>query len=484
MAKCKHYKICGREADESSDEELCILHSKNLDKDRDDFRQALEDHRTRKSCDFSYFVFPEYTGFRKTKFTEWASFFHVKFAESADFEDAKFFEGVSFSHAKFPEGAKFFATEFKKLTNFADAKFGKETDFSGDADFRVAKFEGRVSFADASFNGPSRFGDAEFMMEADFYNATFEHLGAFARVTFSGITDFSCATFEKGAEFSRARFLSRTLFASNQAKGLTIPSFSGVEVDFREAIIAPLDALIIRDADLRKCGFLGTDLRKAEITGATWPKITVRSFGITISTRNGVYDEIVLPKSESRLLTFLRSFSLFRTYQRRDETTNKTDTQPWPHVERLYRELKQNYEERRDYERARDFHYGEKEMRWKNPETSRGLWFWLTLYKWVSGYGERWWPPLVCALVVFGVCTAGYLWFGLSIQGSLTTLNWTSGWSDWFRVADYSFRVMTLLKPAELTPVGCARYVNTFQSVAGPILFGLFALALRQRLRR
>jgi hypothetical protein len=79
----------------------------------------------------------------------------------------------------------------------------------------------------------------------------------------------------------------------------------------------------------------------------------------------------------------------------------------WDHIERLYRELKQNHEDRRDYERAGDFHYGEKEMRRKNPDTPFLLKCLLTLYGAVSGYGERYIRPLVWAFVLLAVCTFG-----------------------------------------------------------------------------
>jgi hypothetical protein len=62
-------------------------------------------------------------------------------------------------------------------------------------------------------------------------------------------------------------------------------------------------------------------------------------------------------------------------------------------------------------------------------------------------------------------------------------LAWASGW-DWLQGAYYSFRVMTLLKPDDWVPVGSAHVINTFQALLGPLFLGLFALALRQRLKR
>jgi len=146
--------------------------------------------------------------------------------------------------------------------------------------------------------------------------------------------------------------------------------------------------------------------------------------------------------------------------------------------------LKQNYEYRRDYKRASDFHYGEKEMRRKNRRDTRpSLRFFLTLYWLVSGYGERYLPPVIWAFALLLASTAGYLWWGLRPKDSGAQLALTSSW-DWLRGLFYSFRVMTLLKPDDFVPIGYAKGVNAIQSLLGPLFLGLFALAVRQRLKR
>jgi hypothetical protein len=92
--------------------------------------------------------------------------------------------------------------------------------------------------------------------------------------------------------------------------------------------------------------------------------------------------------------------------------------------------------------------------------------------------------------VLFAVSTVGYMRWGLCppASGAKYTcsgakLAWANGW-DWLQGAYYSFRVMTFLKPDDLVPVGCAHVINTFQTLLGPLFLGLFALALRQRLKR
>jgi hypothetical protein len=207
-------------------------------------------------------------------------------------------------------------------------------------------------------------------------------------------------------------------------------------------------------ADLTKCRFLDTDLRKVQLVSIEWPQK---------GRRMAIYDDSASGKSEVG------------------------GKRQWSQIERLYRELKQNYEDRRDYERAGDFHYGEKEMRRQNPETPRGLRFFLTLYWLFSGYGERYLRPLFWAGLLFVLSTIGYIWWGLRLEDGSSSLAWTYPWinpCDWLRAAHYSFRVMTLLKPDDWVPLRYAQLINTVQTLLGPTFLGLFALALRQRLKR
>lgn len=329
--------------------------------------------------------------------------------------------------------------------------------FSRNAVFLSSKFNGKVEFHNATFTGKAVFNGATFSADATFRSAKFNEDASFDGTQFT-----------HNVSFKDAKFLSRTLFAPGKEDGEVIQIFPGAdsaaECDFRNAIIDPPDSLIFRDVDLTKCRFQGTDLRKVEFTGVEWPQIVskkwpkiIRKTWPTIGRRFGVYDEIApLPEGQTRA---------------------------WHHIERLYRELKQNYEDRRDYERASDFHYGEKEMRRRNPQTSWGLRVLLSIYWLLSGYGERYVRPLICATVVLLVGAVLYMCLGLSPKSGGPTLDVMSAW-DWLRSAFYSFRVMTLLRPDDLAPIRYAKLVHAFQSLSGPVLLGLFALAVRQRLKR
>lgn len=512
MAKCIH-DFCGQEAGENNEDGFCILHSQSENKDRVAFEAAL-DARSGPKDNFSYIAFPpdfdfsnrmfrnpvffqttflgnvsfrntifgNMLDFKHSAFNGTAFFYKATFAGEVDFRDAQFLKDARFREAKFkgganfqgvafPEQADFFHAEFGEAGNNSDPKVTKYANFSQatfakKADFTCIRLLGvKADFRDVEFSDVAIFFGVEFANEKDsanFLNSRFGKEANFVRASFPQEAQFTSATFEKGAifdgttfedwvVFDGARFLGRTLFEPERRKGQE-RIFSGAEVFFTNVTLDPLDAVTFRDADLSKCRFQGTDLRELEITNAEWPKIP-RPFPLS-PRRLGVYDDVAPPG--------------------RDETRD------WSHIERVYRELKQNYEDRRDYERASDFHFGEKEIRRKNPKTSPGLKFLLIAYWLVCGYGERWIRPFIWMLILFGLSTLGYLTWGLNPKpecaGAATT--------NVLDYLNYSLRVMTLLKPDDLVPIGWAKYVNTAESLLGPLLIGLFALALRQRLKR
>jgi uncharacterized protein YjbI with pentapeptide repeats len=461
LPECRRHEICRLDAENNAKEDLCILHSEDPSKDLAHFEKALDEHCRRNGTNFQGFVFPGYVErFFRARFPKRVDFSGALFTHRANFAEAQFNRGADFFKTKFDEGACFNRARFAEWATFSSAEFARGVDFVGaefteEVNFKEAQF----TFKDNPLTERANFLGARFGGEAIFYATTFIALANFYAVHFARGADFRGTHFNEFARFRHARFLGRTLFSARESDNGTVQIFSGTEVDFRDVTIEPLDALTFRDAELRKCRFQGTDLRKAEFTGEKWPEIP-SSLPFRIGRRHGVYDEIVdLPNGEIR---------------------------SWAHVERIYRELKQNFEDRRDYERVRDFHYGEKEMRRKYAKTL-GPRFWglralLFLYCWVGGYGERWVRPFICAGVVLVVSTFCYLQWGLlRLNKTGPLLDCTRKWEAGL----YSLKVMTLLKPSNFEPVAFwGDFVNTLQSLLGPILIGLFALALRQRLKR
>ncbi|MEW6349055.1 MAG: pentapeptide repeat-containing protein [Thermodesulfobacteriota bacterium] len=555
MAHCAHYQICGREAEANDGESLCILHSKDPNKDKAAFDRALAEHREGEGDKFRFFVFPgdvnfsELTfegdtdfrgatfsgkadfrgatfrgdaGFGGATFSGHADFIRATFSGDADFRGAKFGEHVGFWEATFSGGANFEDAAFSDNAVFVRVSFGadagfSEATFSGDtyfhettfrgkadfiratcshsagfsgatflghATFSAAAFGGDCHFYGATFSSDARFDGGTFRCKADFERTTFSGYASFFARMFSGRTIFAGAKFGRHAEFDSAYFTGKSefdsatfnddaVFRSTRFAGKTTFQWTrfkaralfldvkaneeadktqispGPEVDFTNVTIDEPDQITFRNSDLRKWRFLGTDVRKAEFTGVTWPKHRGRLV---------VYDEIAsIPMDQ------VRDFA---------------------GIERLYRELKQNYEDRRDSDRAGDFHYGEKEMRRLNPDTPRGIRWLLLLYRIFSGYGEKYLRPLCWALGLLVVGTLIHYVYVLSPTSGGPDLVWMD-FAEWGRAAILTVRPMFLLRPADGVPTGIlAAGLNTALSLFGPLFLGLLALAIRQRLRR
>jgi uncharacterized protein YjbI with pentapeptide repeats len=431
----------------------CVLHSENSKKHKTAFDQTLAAHRKQKGDDFAYVIFP--AAFKAEAFEGDVSFVHAQFWGSVDFNSTRFSGKVDFSDVWFSGNANFTETQFKGKAIFSKAIF------AGNANFSNAQFAGNVNLFGACFARDVTFDEAQFNEGADFEMALFAENVSFMQSHFRGEVSFECTKFRKEASFDEAEFNARTRFCGTAQEGQfylrlieilnelepdqsTDPN--SFEIYFQSASIEPLDSVQFINIDLTRWRLLGTDLRKTEFTNVKWPEWRGRS---------AVHDEVAHSKNEDF---------------------------PFAHIERLYRDLKQNFEERRDFERASDFHYGEKEMRRKNPDTPLRLKIPLYAYWLMSGYGERYLRSLlsICAVVLLSM--VGYLAFGLETpEGAI--LDWTSRW-DRLQAAHYALRVMTLLKPDDLVPVGCSQFVHTADSILGPVLIGLFALALRQRLKR
>ncbi|WP_103021005.1 pentapeptide repeat-containing protein [Salinibacter altiplanensis] len=507
---CEHAEVCGCKALEEHDGK-CILHSEDLDKDENRFEEALEEHREEHEGDFRLMVFPGEAEFTGATF-ELANFENATF-DKADFEGTEFgnayFSGVTFGVVNF-ENAKFDSASFKNAT-FEEADFRRaDFDFAHfwDATFEKAIFESATfeevlfnnatfkeadpvgaDFVGATFN-QANFENANFE-KAAFWHATFEKAefegaifgGAYFHNATFGEVDFTDAVLKK-AYFERSTFEDRVLFDQcfkSQEKDQFVEArftgcefngdvlfsgtgeenrvFAGGNVNFRNVTVAPESSLHYRYADLSRCSFLRTDLRDVEFTGVKWCE-KVSSDGRYFDEwfrRVGIYDEAY------------------------GQNRGEYSTPPWPEIERLYRQLKSNYEDRGDFPRAGDFHIGEKVARRQNSQTHWGAQFLLTVYRALSKYGERALPAAFWLVALVLVCALGYLSMG-GVTDSVWLTSWTLGnWWD----------ALVLSGEATLFPVRAAgfhqigpRALNLVQRAISPVLIALLALALRQRVKR
>jgi uncharacterized protein YjbI with pentapeptide repeats len=484
MATCRIHEIderyenieCSWEAWNQDPEGLCLLHSRQVDKDKDGiFTEAVkaklraEDYDFRgvffpsfnlvkltgqdrftftKLADFSWSIFQKQAFFFGTTFQEayfsWATFQDAQFGnatfQDADFRDATF-QDADFQKSTFQK-AYFDGATFKDLAHFNFAIF-KEADFKGTT-FQKANFDG-ASFQEAYFAGAT-------FQEAVFSVATFQKVAGFSMATFKEANfvgasfqeaHFYKATFQE-ANFSGVTFTGRTWFEmiNPHKEGKPRPPlFSG---KFEAITVDKEGSLVFDNSSLARIKFALTDLRRVEFNNVTW----ARRHG-----RNVVYDEILLHQNEQ--------MPSIESYAR---------------VEELYRGLKLNYGQAGDLKKVGDFHYGEMEMHRRANPTQ----LWYQLYWVTSGYGER---PLRSLLVLWGLFLtfAGvFFWLEPCLLGGHT-------WEGLGNALLYVFQKGTLQRP-ESKWIESASSFSKFLAALIPVVIpgqvALFFLALRNRLGR
>lgn len=218
---------------------------------------------------------------------------------------------------------------------------------------------------------------------------------------------------------------------------------------------------------------------------------------------------------------------LVKEMESQSDSDGRNNSTPWPYEEKAeelaqlskaYRDLKVAYEQDRDYIYASDFHYGEKELRRINPTVPWPTKFQLNLFWMINGYGERALRPIALFLfLVLGGALAYDEGKGLtrpmeevyriktSSEGLLsrdepTVIRILPGsretrWYQcdkpaepcWWESVAYSAATAAFLRPDFLVlkeGISPARIMSWFQTLAGPALFAMFALAIRNKLKR
>lgn len=169
--------------------------------------------------------------------------------------------------------------------------------------------------------------------------------------------------------------------------------------------------------------------------------------------------------------------------QRNSQEENEKEKAHWrgdiEKVEHLYRNLKVNYEEKKDFQRMSDFHYGEMEMyRMGHPWRRRFPLSWHNLYWFLSGYGER---PLRAGILV-GIFFLAFTWL---IGGTGLKIEMCGNDATFGETARFVFEKATLQRPDWANPVTVrGQWLAALIVIILPGQLALFFLALRNRLGR
>jgi uncharacterized protein YjbI with pentapeptide repeats len=429
--------------------EVCLMHSNDPHKSESDFQEEIKSILESKEygvADFTRFVFrtTDFMGqefkapvvFEHATFLEHAFFLNAVFLRDANFEQAHFFSSVNFREAEFKQEANFRHAKFQNSADFHKGKFSGsasfyEANFADETLFLGTMFEDSVYFRKATFTKLVNFVGAKFKLGAFFSEATFKQKSNFTVAKFLESADFSGVTFEQEAQFNNARFtdnayfyqttfvqdaeFTAVIFTQNvyfsKAKFEQKADFRGAKfcgpVDFRETefnrdeklIPGPIFSLaefskpelvVFYNTYLGRALFQNCDVSKMTFWTVEWRKRK--------NNKKWMLFEEVVDLASAEDLRPKKDVSLDRDFRS---------------IAEVYQQLKKNFDDRKDYWTAGDFHYGEMEMK---RLSSRAKWSkarWLirhfrlvAWYRYASEYGESYMRPglwLLVVLLTFGL---------------------------------------------------------------------------------
>ena len=401
---------------------------------------------------FSGVTFEEKVNFKGAKFHGNVSFGGATFKKDANFENTSFLQrksGVP-SHQELMDGAmgnvNFNKARFKSLADFTNSKFKVtssfiSTRFLGDAVFIRAKFCkcAEVNFSFTTFSKDCDFIETRSRSKIRFYRCVFTEEAVFRNAVFQGPTEFYDCEFRHQGTFGNVSA------RQSKEKRLRI-RFANMD----------LEQVAFRSADLREVSFWHcSKLDRAELSACRWNN----AFG----RQRVLYDELTLRGCKLKWGSWGDSGAV----------SDEHGFEDWERAEITYRDLRRNFEGRRDFAGASEFYVGEMEMRrLPKPRIQRHFLSLEALYFHLSNYGENWWKPLVILLLLLGISTLVY-----------------AGWpknSDTLGISlMYSLSVFTLLRVSVGDPLHwTGQLMAIVQLVLSPILITLSVLAIRRKLKR
>lgn len=439
-------------------------------------------------CDFSDVTFGENVDFsgavldcpvycETTIFGGKAEFLKAVFKSVAIFKEANFLNPVRFREAHFGGYANFMKVTFAESGSsvFQDAIFDKHVNFDN------SQFKAKVSFLNATFIGPAWFSGARFDKEIHCMGAVFRQEARFLHTKFCKHVDFSRAKFEAEAQFTGAEFTLNPLFHYVSFGGRTTfasivvnDTISFVEADFQDKVLfagteknrlfRPESVVSLRDVRVERPELVLFDtvmLRPHWLVGLDVSRLNfsnVRWHGLFGSSEGSLQDEMnALPP-------------LYK--ESRHELLAKT-----------CRDLYANYEEKREYRVAGEFHY------WSMEALRNKSWKQLgligSLYWALSGYGER---PKRALFILASLCVVFAILYMSIGPDSLRVFPLESFWqvidSLWQSLV-YSLAALARLNPAP-TPKqpGFFQLLVTVEGIVGPLQIALLALAVRRKVMR
>ncbi len=341
-----------------TEDQKCIFHSSKVDQKKESF--SIELDRYIKQRRFVY----DFTSF----------IFPAVSLNGKSFNDPVFFNRSVFhgeadlSNTEFSFDADFRDAEFLNIVNFDKCKFHHSAYFS------------RVGFHFA------KFSSAKFMGEVDFFRAEFINMADFSGAEFHDIATFAEALFQEDVDFQFSTFYNQAYFI-----GFNEYKCFNRELNFSRIFLEKDAVIYFEKVNLTKSTLLDTNVEQVIFRDVEWHKPDK----IWMRRKQALWDE-------------------FRPL-------DKEENRDFEKIAENYRQLVLNYERKRDYETAENFHIGEMEMRRKKKgsdtknKLGRGIKECVnsyTLYKVLSYYGTSYWQSFFVLLFFLGLFSAFFLYAG------------------------------------------------------------------------
>jgi len=241
---------------------------------------------------------------------------------------------------------------FLKHVNFNDSTFSGNVYFSG------STFSSNVYFFGSTFSGNVYFSNSKFLGIAYFWN-----------LTFSGEAYFGASTFSK---------THRTVFEKIKFDGFDKKTGEIIPAKIRNIVFS--EVTLFRKIDLSRVSFLDSNIEKVRFDECEWGKT------------KPIFEkkEIKWKKTKSRNILWDEI-----------EFLEKKIGDP-KKIETLNRQFKKNFDDKKNYQIADDFHVGEMEMKLLivKKEKKYGTYIFLWFYKYISKYNSN---PFYALWWLFGI---------------------------------------------------------------------------------
>ena len=346
-----------------------------------------------------------------------------------------------------------------------------QTTFTQQADFTGATFTEKADFTLATFTQEASFNLAKFTQEAKFRVARFTQRA-----------DFSGAKLEKEADFRLAAFGTDAWFQETKFRN----DDQGIGPIFSRARFEKPERVEFYQTYLGQALFHNCDVSKFVFSNVEWRK-----------RKNGqrmVFEEVVSLEDEAT--------------EALKPPEGSADERDYGLIAELYQQLKKNFDERRDYWTAGDFHYGEMEMKRLSSRRHNRVLRWLkqtlgltALYKHASEYGESYKRPAAWVGIFLLLFMLAYPDVGLQRNDVIPTPTSEIHYKNFFQFLEEhpkgawaffghslmtALSVMALQRELEYQPVypWGRPLLTVFELVLSYILIALFLLAVRRQFRR